>query len=82
LWQQRDVAFDSYCSLVAGNGHVMILTLDGELLLLRAERMAYKQVARLSLFGSRKTQIWSFPALVKDHLFIRNENSIHCLLLR
>ena len=82
LWQQRDVAFDSYCSLVAGNGHVMILTLDGELLLLRAERMAYKQVARLSLFGSRKTQIWSFPALVKDHLFIRNENSVNCLLLR
>ena len=82
LWKQRDMAFYSYASLVAGNGHVMILSVDGELLLVRANRKQYTLVARLRLFDDKNTEIWSHPALVKGRLYIRNENSIRCLLLR
>ncbi|NQT87510.1 SUMF1/EgtB/PvdO family nonheme iron enzyme, partial [bacterium] len=81
LWKQRDMAFYSYTSLVAGNGHVLILSIDGELLLVRASRKAYALVARLRLFESKKTQVWSHPALVKGRLFICNENSVRCLPL-
>ncbi len=81
LWKQRDMAFYSYTSLIAGNGHVMILTVDGELLLVRADREQYRLVARLRLFDDQKTAVWSHPALVKGRLYIRNDNSIHCLLL-
>ncbi|MBL7223155.1 MAG: SUMF1/EgtB/PvdO family nonheme iron enzyme [Candidatus Brocadiae bacterium] len=82
LWKQRDMAFYSYASLIAGNGHVLVLSLDGELLLIRATREKYKLVARLRLFGDKKTQVWSHPALAKGRLYIRNEDSINCLPLR
>ena len=80
LWKQRDMAFYSYTSLVAGNGHVMILTIDGELLLVRADRKEYKLVARLRLFDGQKTETWSHPALVKGRIYVRNECSINCLV--
>jgi len=82
LWKQRDMAFYSYASLIAGNGHVMVLTIDGELLLVRANRKQYQPVARLRLFGNKKTRIWSHPALVEGRLYIRSESSINCLLLQ
>jgi outer membrane protein assembly factor BamB len=81
LWKQRDMAFYSYTSLVAGNGHVMILTIDGELLLVRANRKQYQLVARLRLFDNKKTEVWSHPALVKGRLYVRHESSINCLVL-
>ncbi len=81
LWKQQDMAFYSYAALIAGNGHVLILSVDGELLLVRANREQYKLVARLRLFGKQKTETWSHPALVKGRLYIRNDNSINCLVL-
>jgi len=81
LWKHRDMAFYHYASLIAGNGHVMVMTLDGELLLIRADRNKYKLVARVRLFDDPQTEVWSHPALVKGRLYVRNENSIGCLLL-
>ncbi|NQT38172.1 MAG: hypothetical protein HQ581_11820, partial [Planctomycetes bacterium] len=48
---------------------------------LHDDREQYTLVARLRLFDDKKTAVWSHPALVKGRLYIRNENSIHCLLL-
>jgi outer membrane protein assembly factor BamB len=81
LWQQRDMAFYRYASLVAGNGHVMIMTLDGELLLVRADHTKYQLTARLRLFDDQQTEVWSHPALVQGRLYVRNECSINCLVL-
>ncbi len=75
------MAYCSYCALSAGNGHVLIASIDGELLLVRADGKAYELVARLRLFEDRKTQVWSHPALVEGRLYIRNQNSINCLAL-
>jgi formylglycine-generating enzyme required for sulfatase activity len=82
LWKQKDMAFYAYTSLIAGNGHVMIVTIDGELLLVRADRKEYKPAGRLRVFDDDKTEVWSHPALVEDNLYIRNQNSINCLSLR
>jgi hypothetical protein len=59
----------------------MILTVDGELLLVRADPEQYQLAARIRLFDDAKTEIWSHPALVKGRVYIRNESSINCLLL-
>jgi len=82
LWKQRDMAFYSYASLIAGNGHVMITTIDGELLLVKANREKYELVGRLQVFDDNKTEVWSHPALVKGRLYIRDEKSIGCLILK
>lgn len=81
LWEERDMAFYEYASLIAGNGHVLLLTIDGELLLIRADRTKYDLIARRRLFDDAKTEIWSYPAITENKLFIRNERSIRCLLL-
>ena len=81
LWKHRDMAFYGYASLIAGNGHVLITSIDGELLLVRADRKKYELVGRLRLFDDKKTQIWSHPAIVEGRLYIRNENSVNCLPL-
>ena len=51
-------------------------------LLVRADPKQYKLVARLRLFGDKKTELWSHPAPVKGRLYIRNEDSINCLPLK
>jgi len=81
LWKQRDMAFYGYTSLIAGNGHVMVATIGGELLLVRAAREKFEVVARVRLFDDDKTEIWSHPALVEGRLYVRNEKSINCLPL-
>ena len=81
VWEQRDIAFESYTSLIAGNGRVLITTVDGELILIAADRKGYKQIGRLRLFEEPRTQLWSHPALTKGRLYIRNEKTINCLAL-
>jgi hypothetical protein len=81
LWKARDKAYYSYASMIAGNGRVMVLTLDGLLLLVRTDREKYDLVSRLRIFDGEQTEIWSYPALVKGRLYIRGKKSVGCLLL-
>ena len=75
------MAFYGYASLIVGNGHLMVMTIDGELLLVRADRKGYELIARRRIFDDENTEIWSHPALVKGRLFLRSESMIRCLLL-
>jgi len=79
LWQAKDEVFDDYSCLIAGNGHVLITTIGGELLLVEADRKSYQLVARVRLIND--AEIWSHPALVGNRFYVRNENSIRCYLL-
>ena len=72
-------AYDEYASLIAGNGHVLVTTVEGELLLVEATRTAYKVVSRLRLF--KDEQVWSHPALVDKRLYVRSDAAIYCILL-
>ncbi len=52
LWQCDDRnALCGYCSFIAGNGRVLVTSQSGKLLLLKADRTAYRCVASLDLFN-------------------------------
>jgi len=79
LYHCDDRAFEDYAALIAGNGHVLIMTVDADLILIKADRRRYSEVSRLSLF--EKNEVWSHPALVAGRMYIRNASEILCLLL-
>lgn len=78
LYHSDDIAFEDYAALVAGNGHVLILTVEAELILIDANAETFRPKARLPLF--RKNEIWSHPALLPGRIYIRNSSEICCLL--
>ena len=82
LWKARDEAYYGFVTLIAGNGRVMIMTIDGELLLVRANRRKYELISRLKVLTGENTEIWSHPALVDGRLYIRDKASVTCLLLK
>ncbi len=68
-----------YAALIAGNGHILAITVKGELLLMKAAREAYTPVSSLTLF--KDTEVWSHPALLGHRLYIRSMKEICCFLL-
>ncbi len=82
LWKARDEAYFGFVTLIAGNGRVMIMTIDGELLLVRADRNKYELISRLKVLTGEGTEIWSHPALTAGRLYLRNKAAVTCLLLK
>ena len=81
LWKARDDAYHGFVTLIAGSGRVMILTIAGELLVVRADRSRYALVCRLKVFTDERTEVWSHPALVAGRLYIRDKAAVACLAL-
>ena len=75
----EDDAFYEYAAVIAGNNHVLIITVEGELVLIQATRDRYTFKSRLRLF--EEAEVWSHPALVGNRLYIRNISEACCLLL-
>ena len=74
-----DRAFNDYAALLAGNGHILAVTVKGELILLEAARNAFAPISRLQLFEGE--EVWSHPALIGNRLYIRSMKEICCFLL-
>jgi outer membrane protein assembly factor BamB len=64
-----------YASTIVAGGKLVILTEDGQLLLLAANPEKYTELGRLQECGST----WSFPALVGGKLFVRDGRSLLCI---
>ena len=79
LYSVDDDAFYDYASLIAGNDHVLITTVEGELVLIRADGNRYTLQSRLRLFED--TEVWSHPALIGNRLYIRNRTELCCVSL-
>jgi formylglycine-generating enzyme required for sulfatase activity len=82
LWKARDEAYEDYASLLAGNGHVMITTVRGELLLVRADREKHELISRMQVFTGDDVEVWSHPAISDGCLYIRDKAAVACLLLK
>lgn len=80
LWTMNERALEDYASLIAGNGRILVLTQAGELILVQASREKSRVVSRLRIFDDPKTEIWSHPALVGNRFYVRNQDSVVCLL--
>ena len=79
LWDSEDEAFDDYVSLIGGKGRVLMTTMSGELLLIKADGRRCELVSRLRLLED--SEVWSHPALVGGRLYVRDQNTIYCALL-
>jgi outer membrane protein assembly factor BamB len=78
VWQSDDPAFAGYCSAVADETRVLIVTLHGELILVDATAAAYRELGRLTLFESDKG-VYAHPALVGTRAYIRGSNALVCV---
>jgi outer membrane protein assembly factor BamB len=83
-WETRDSDLGDFCTLIAGNGRVLVTTQAGRLLLVRADRNRYDCLSSLTLFDDvpdTQRDVWSHPALVGNRLFVRNLLGVYCFLL-
>lgn len=81
LWKVEDEHFEDYASFIAGNGHVLVTTITGEVLLVEANRERPVLKSRLKPFGD-DAEVWSHTALVGDRLYLRSQNSVVCVEIR
>ena len=84
LWEADDDDLCEYCTMIAGNGHVLVTTQTGKLYLLKADKRQFNCVAKLNLFDDvplEDRDVWSHPALVGNRLYVRNMLAVYCFLL-
>jgi outer membrane protein assembly factor BamB len=84
LWEANDDGLTDYCTFIAGNGHVLVMSQTGRLLLVRIDKQAYRCVASLDLFDDvhqTERDVWSHPALVGNRLYARNLLGAYCFVL-
>ena len=79
LWTSDDKAFKDYASFIAGSGRVLVATVRGELILLRAGGARCELISRFQVFD--EGDMLAYPALVGNHLYLRGSNSVRCLVL-
>jgi outer membrane protein assembly factor BamB len=64
-----------YASTIAAGKNLLVLTEDGNLLLLAANPDKYTELGRLQVCGNT----WSFPAYANGKLFVRDGRGLQCL---
>ena len=78
LWHEQCDAMGEHTALFASPVRVLVVALSGELFLLSAEGSKCEILSRLRLF-EEDTEVYSHPALVNNHLYIRGSASICCV---
>jgi outer membrane protein assembly factor BamB len=77
LWKQRGFGKGS---LLAADGHLIILGEHGTLAVAEATPEAYHERSRFEAFPGRKT--WTVPILADGRLYLRDEQEVLCLDLK
>lgn len=65
-WSAADVGF---CSLMAADGKLIIMTAKGELIFAKAEAAKFEPLSRTPVLTGR---CWSTPVLANGHIYVRN----------
>jgi len=78
MWDANDSAYERYCSAVASETRVLVVTLDGDLILIDAAAPAYRECGRLKAFADEKG-LYSHPAFVGTRAYLRGSSSVVCL---
>ena len=73
-WSQPGFAGgkEAYAATIVAGGKLLVLTHDGQLLLLAADPAKYTELGRLQVCG----KTWSFPAYAKGILYIRDRREL------
>ena len=64
-----------YGQLVLASGHLIVITEDGDLALVRATPDKYEEVAR---FEAIEGKTWNHPAIAQGRLLVRNQTEMVC----
>lgn len=80
LWSEPGFGLGrkDYASTIVAGDRLLVLTEDGQLLLLKADPAKYSEVARLQVCGST----WSHPALAEGRLYVRDGRQLFCVELQ
>jgi outer membrane protein assembly factor BamB len=78
LWQSDDPAFAGYCTAVADESRVLIVTLRGELVVADATASVYTELGRLKVLEDDKG-LYAHPAFVGTRAYIRGSNAMICV---
>ncbi|MGE3776804.1 MAG: PQQ-binding-like beta-propeller repeat protein [Pirellulaceae bacterium] len=81
VWRSKDRAFREYGSLIASSERILVTTLQGQLLLLRADGDVFTKISELQLWDD-EAGLYSHPAIVGNRLYVRGSQSLVCLELR
>lgn len=76
VWTVEDDLFYDHVSLVGGKGRVLVWTMDGTLILLRAAADAYEPLVRWRPFGETKFDTMSLPAVMPGRIYLRSEKAL------
>lgn len=76
LWTLEDDAFSEYASLIACGSRLLILSQDGELLLVETAGVQPRILSRLRPMEGEK-DLYSHPALLGKRLFIRGNDALY-----
>jgi len=79
LYDESNSAFSGYCSLVATESRVLVLSRSGELVLLDATAKDYTELSRLAVFGKGEKGVYAHPAFAGTRAYVRGSSSLTCL---
>ena len=79
VWRARDRSLADYGAIFASKDRLLLIG-SGELLLVDPSAPKFQVLNRLKVFDDR-AEIYSHPAIVGKHLFIRGESAIRCISL-
>jgi outer membrane protein assembly factor BamB len=80
FWHADESAFGDHASFFADDQRVLVVTLNGELILLDAKADVCRIISRLRLFDD-EVEVYSHPALVGTRLYVRGGSTVMCVEL-
>ena len=80
VWHHEDDALGDFATLIADEERVLVITLQGELILLEAQADSFAIVSRLRLFDD-DVEVYAHPALVGTRLYARGGAHVVCVEL-
>jgi outer membrane protein assembly factor BamB len=78
VWTSDDRAFQNYATAVGTSDRVLIVTQEGELVLLARDADRFEPVSRLRLFDD-DPGVYAHPAFVGGRMYLRNSSAVYCL---
>ena len=84
LWTNEEEPFGEYASFIGGNGRVLIVSKDGQIALMASRPAPGDKPKWVRVFErteDSQPDVWAHPAIVGNHLYLRSQNEIVCLLL-
>lgn len=78
VWRWDDDALGDYAAVLADDDRALVITIGGELVLLKTTADHAEVLSRLPVFKD-DAEVYSHPALVGERLFLRGGSQVVCL---